>query len=503
MLEVALGVLLAVAPESVGESEPAAESEPEPEPEPEPDEGDGIPDLGELPDFGELDGHSTVGEPAAPKDAGEPEPLGELEPLPDLGTISTGPRPAPSGGVSDEPEGERFGDIFTGSLRLTGAFLHFDDVPELFPDGDDALLASVFRIMAKRDLGDHFGVELNYFLDLSRVPGGAAATGAFSTAGSRGSVYRYPFLVYRAWEQGSVTGSLGVDRFVVDAHAGPVTVAVGRFPISYTVTGLLTPNDFFSPFAASAVNRIYKPGVDAIRVGSAIGMNTSVEVVGALGFDDGGVPKWGRSGLLARAATVQWGFEWAALGGKVAERWVVGGSSQGDVGPVSLRAEGHVGFPDEDGDGRRGEDTDDPIHVRLSGGPSLNIGWRNSTIGAEYAFVSDGASDPADYLTRIGDLFPDDQPLLARHYVGLNGGVEIVPILYGSVFMLVNGNDGSGLTGLSLLYNVADEADLIAGLFVPWGAEPTITMDPMNPVELRSELGVSPLTVYLEARAFF
>lgn len=434
---------------------------------------DGIPDLGDL---------DSPGSPA--------------ETTPDLGALD-GPTPtiqtAPD--VAEDPpehEGEKFGDIFTGSMRLTGAFLHFDDVPELYPAGDDALLVSVFRVIAKRDLGQRFGVEMNYFLDLSRSPGGGAAAGAFATAGSAGSAYRSPYLQWRFWNDGSAAGTVGADRFVFDAHLGPVDIAVGRFPVTYTVTGLFTPNDFFSPFSASAVNRIYKPGVDAVRVGAGIGMNSAIEVVGVMGNDDGGNPSWARTGLLARAATVQWGFEWAALGGRVAERWVAGASSQGDVGPVTLRAEGHVGIPERD-----------DVHVRLATGPSVNVGWRNMVLGAEYAFISDGARRPSLYLDRALRQFPDDQPQLARHYVGLNGNVEIVPILNDSVFTLVNANDGSGLAGLSLIYNVADEADIIAGMFTPWGGDPSFTGDPTRPIALDSEFGASPLTVYLEARAFF
>jgi hypothetical protein len=271
--------------------------------------------------------------------------------------------------------------------------------------------------------------------------------------------------------------------------------------VTHSVTTFFTPNDFLAPFSVTAVNRIYKPGVDALRIGSTLGMKSSIEVVGAMGNDDEGTPSWARTGLLARAATIRAGFEWAVLGGKLAERWVAGASAQGDISLVGLRAEGHLGVPDRDGRGRG--DDDDALHVRLAGGPSLNVGWHGLTLGAEYAFYSDGANDPADYLDRFTRRFPDDQPLLARHYVGFNGGIEIIPVLQGGVLTMINANDGSGLAGLSLLYSLADEADLIAGVFAPWGDDPMPTGDPMNPIVLHSELGTGPLTLYLEARAFF
>ncbi|WAS91895.1 hypothetical protein [Nannocystis punicea] len=49
--------------------------------------------------------------------------------------------------------------------------------------------------------------------------------------------------------------------------------------------------------------------------------------------------------LLARAGFVGGGFEWGILCGKVAERWVVGGSAQGDAGPIGLRGGWRNGGP--------------------------------------------------------------------------------------------------------------------------------------------------------------
>ncbi|MEM7158041.1 MAG: hypothetical protein AAF799_34690 [Myxococcota bacterium] len=460
---------------------------------------------------------------SAPADLGELEALPELEPLPELpeldalpelpeldslpelpdtggSSLEDGPT---SAAVPEEDPGLRLGDVMTGSVRLVGAYLHFDDIPELYPGGDDGLFSTVARVMVDRDFDHRFSLELNYFADLTRSPTVAGGTGgAFGTAGSTDSVYRSPFLAWTLWEDGSIRGGAGVDRFAGGAKLGPVTMKVGRFPISHSVTSFFTPNDFLAPFSVTAVNRIYKPGVDAVQIGTALGMIGSVEVMGVLGNDVDGDPRWSRSALLARASVVGGGFEWAALGGKVAERWVVGGSFQGGIGAFGLHGEGHLGVPDTDGDGRGSEDTE-PLHVRLAAGPSLNIGWKGLNLGAEYAFYSDGANRASGLLDRATRLFPDDVPLLGRHYVGAVAGMELIPILQASVLTLVNANDGSGLTGLSLIYSVADEADLIAGAFVPWGADPSLTGDPLMPLALGSELGASPFSLYLEARTFF
>ena len=53
-------------------------------------------------------------------------------------------------------------------------------------------------------------------------------------------------------------------------------------------------------------------------------------------------------------------FEWAVLGGKLAERWVMGGSFQGSLGAVGLRGEAHLGVPDATGNGH--DHADAPLH---------------------------------------------------------------------------------------------------------------------------------------------
>ena len=207
-------------------------------------------------------------------------------------------------------------------------------------------------------------------------------------------------------------------------------------------------------------------------------------------------PDWGKAALIARPSVVLWNFEWALLGGKLAERWVAGLSFQGDAGPIGLRGEGHVGFPDRDGDGI---DDPDDVHVRLSVGPNINLNWRTTTLGAEYAYFSDGELDPVNYITKFFDRYPDDLPYVGQHYVGFVAGLEGTPVLRFTATGLVNAGDGSGLAGAFALYSVADEADLILGTFVPWGKRAVLGPFPA----LRSEFGASPLTVFLESRIYF
>jgi hypothetical protein len=421
-----------------------------------------------------------------------------------LGALLSSARPASAIGSVESDDGEQSLDAI-GSARLTAGFFHFREGPEPFAADDDGVVSAVLRLILTGSLAEQVGYEVNLYSDLSRVPTSLTG-GSFATASAfeGATPYRTKYLSWQYWERGSVQGSMGVDRLRVDLDVAPVLLSVGRFPVNYSVTHIFAPNDFFAPFSATAINTIYKPGVDAQRLLIGLGELSGIEAVQVLGYDDEGRAKWSKSAALGRASTVLWDFEWALLGGKLAERWVGGGSLQGELGPIGLRAEGHVGVSDGDGDGELddGDRGRDEVHGRVAAGLDVPFEWHNANIAAEYSFVSDGAGDPADYLGRAGRWYPDDQPFLGRHYVGASVRGEIIPILLGSVMGLVNVEDGSGLAAVSLLYSVADEADLVAGVQLPWGPRPVADSSELGATP-ESEMGLWPLAAYAESRIYF
>ncbi len=386
-------------------------------------------------------------------------------------------------------------DRLAGTARLVGAYLH---VPDLDP-GDEAVASAVLRAVGTLDLGRSVHTEINLFARFDRTPAAPALASAFNTGAVLGSVYRYPNASAEFWRDGSVVGEVGVDRFAASVTAGPVVVTAGRFAAGHSVMTLATVNDFFAPFNSTSLNPLYKSGVDALRVAVGVGALGQVEVFGALGYD-GARPVARRSALLGRASLTAWNVEWAVLGGRVAERFVAGGSIQGDVGPVGVRAEGHVGVPDRDGDGRK--DGGEAVYGRLSAGPNLRFDWHDVALSAEYVYLSDGAKGGAQILARAGRFFPDDLPYLGRHYVALAASMELTGLLRMAPFAFVNAGDGSGIAGDVLTLSLGDESELNLGVYVPWGKAPRSETGGALPA-LRSEFGAVPLAAYLETRAYF
>ena len=405
----------------------------------------------------------------------------------------------------ESQEGDRSLEA-TGAFRLSGAWMHLPDVPLIYKDGDDGLAALVGRLLLSGGLHEKVGYELNVFVDLTRSPS-VGTGGTLSTVGASATPYRAPHLAWNFWEDGSVGGQLGLDRLAFTARLDPVVIKAGRFPVNFSVTNMFTPNDLFAPFSATSINKIYKPGVDAVRVGWAPGEFTQLTLVGVLGWDSQDEPTWSRSAVLLRASTVLWNQQLSLLGGRVAGRWLVGASLQGEAGPLGLRAEGHVGFRDDDGDGTLDTDSDgnvgSQVHVKVAAGVDHRFDWRNATVGFEAYYQSDGANRPARYIHRAGALLPDELPYLGQLYMGVSGGLELLPILNLGGMVLLNATDFSGLATLSLIYNIADEADAVMGVLVPWGEEPVAQITPVPQISLESEYGAAPLMVFLETRFYF
>jgi hypothetical protein len=202
--------------------------------------------------------------------------------------------------------------------------------------------------------------------------------------------------------------------------------------------------------------------------------------------------------LTARLETTLVGFTGSVIGGRVAGRWIVGGTLQGDIkGIIGIRAEGNFGMPDKTGTGH----IDGPLYGQVAARLEHSWTWHNLSVGGEYAYFSDGAAAPMGYALRATQLFPDELPYLGRHYAGVNTAIDIVPILSLAVVALVNAADGSGITTATLTYNVANEVDLGIGLLGGWGYRPL--PDAAGKPVLRSEFGLTPIAAFLQTTIGF
>ncbi|MGI5862776.1 MAG: hypothetical protein ACOX6T_12060 [Myxococcales bacterium] len=262
-----------------------------------------------------------------------------------------------------------------------------------------------------------------------------------------------------------------IDRASVRLRLSSFELTAGRQPISFGSTFFFAPMDLIAPFTPVALDREHKPGVDAVRADAYFGPSGKVTLLAAYG---GG---WDLEGaMLAAHGQATFGlFDVGLLAGLVRREPVIGLDTAGSVGGFGLRGEGTVTFPREGSAFAR---------VALGVDRQLAAGL---TVMAELYLQTLGATKPSDYLAiAAGERFQRGEIwALGRYYGALSVRYELLPIIALSLAAGANLADPSALVNPSLVWSIADEAELVAGLFLPVGERPKqmpgMTMTPGEP----------------------
>jgi len=379
-------------------------------------------------------------------------------------------------------------------LRTSLRFLAtYSDNPPFLGNSTDTSTAGVLRIMPFIRFSDSMELEINIVNDINRSTA-FIGNSAFLTGGMVPEVYRHPELSWD-WENRvdgsySTVGISTIDIFKFQYSISDLEINLGRQPINLGTCYYFTPNDFFQPFSAQAFNRMYKPGVDALRMIYYSGELGEYSLIGVAGYDEKDNLDWEASAAVARALGSAGNFEWSGMAGKLAGRYFAGGGFQGEIGIIGVRGETNVSFPEENM-------VDDFVQLAMG----IDHRWPNSLhVLAEYMFRSDGAGDSSEYFEQFLDPKLLLNPYLGRHYLALGINYELHPLVNTSVIAISNLEDPSAVLTGSLMLSMADEADMVAGIQYPIGEEPVSSG--ILP-EFRSEYGLYPMTIFFEIRAFF
>ena len=323
------------------------------------------------------------------------------------------------------------------------------------------------RLLGQLILGEHVNIEAHVIQEV----GGFSVAGALMPRGD--DRFR--------WDQHAsdrTYASLSLDRLNLQLTLPNVTIVLGRQPVSLATTYYFSPNDFFVPFAADAFFRLYKPGVDALRVDVELGEVSEISVIASVGEP----LETEQISAVGKGVTVFGDVEVALLGGRVPGKWVVGGSVQGEMFEwLGFRGEGHVAVSDGDHD--------------VTGEVSFNIDHRfESTVHArlEGYYHGGGATDPGDYLAARAR----GERYLGAGYTAFGLGYEFTPLLIGDSLVIVNWVDRSLQVALYATYSLLDDMEVSALVSLPFGEGP-------EGFAVRSEFGSSPVLVDIEFRAFF
>ncbi len=276
------------------------------------------------------------------------------------------------------------------------------------------------------------------------------------------------------------------DRLSLRYAGDAFEATVGRQTISWATTLFLTPADPFAPFDPADPFREYRGGVDAVRFQAFPGPLSDIDVV--LRMSETGVGE--TLTALARGRTVLRGWEVSAWAGALHESAAAALGAAGSVGPIALRAELSLR-----------EEADELIFRGTIGADTRVAAFdRDLYLVLEYQHDDFGAAS-ADRLLDV--VFSDplargELQVLGRDEVAAQAAYQLHPLLGTSLLLLCNLNDPSVLIFPGASYSVSNEVTLQGGLYLGLG-DGTV----QDPLDIPSEYGIVPTTVYLSLTAFF
>lgn len=375
------------------------------------------------------------------------------------------------------------------SVRLTGYLktLALGQDPSLPDSPDTAADFTRARLMLEGDVSswlrwavhyEHFGV-INPSTDTN--------TGLFS--GDRSSQTQRSSLLPFDWtvqQSGDFLWRHELDRLNLRLTLPTVDIVIGRQAISWGVGRLWTPADLFVAFSPVAIDREFKPGIDAVLAKIPLGQFSQLEAVYAA-FDDG----FRTHAIGVRGQTSIRDFDVGLMTGKFRHDFVIGPFFDGELQGAGIRGEFTYTR------NTTGKLREKRAFFRAVS--SLDYRFANGLYGlVEYYYNGFGETEPQAYLRLLGSqrLARGEIFNLGRHYLGAIFEYEFHPLVQGTFFGQWNMLDDSGLIGPLLNVSLSDEADVRLGMYFPFGAEFAFP-------RIQSEFGFYPRVYYLQLRWYF
>ncbi len=277
------------------------------------------------------------------------------------------------------------------------------------------------------------------------------------------------------------------DRLSITGEVGDVLRAtVGRQPISWATTLLLTPADPFVPFDPADPFREYRAGVDALRLSVFPGPLSEAEIVvrpAKFVFDETLTALGRYKGVLSN---------WEILGyaGVLHDEPAVSLGTAGGIGQAALRGEVQL----------RAEENEFAVRGTAGFDTRLPVFSRDLYIVFEYQHDDFGASnsDELEDVVLSAPFARGELQVLSADATVWQGSYQLHPLFSTQLLVIWSLNDLSALFAPGLTYSVGDNATAQGGLFIGAGNGEVTPDDP-----LPSEYGTLPTTVYASLAVFF
>jgi hypothetical protein len=278
-----------------------------------------------------------------------------------------------------------------------------------------------------------------------------------------------------------------LDRLSLGFSAGAVSLTVGRQPVSWATTLLLTPDDPFAPFSPEDPFREYRIGVDAARLQWYPSPFSQVEVVvrpAAFAAET----TWT---ALARTKATIAGWDLSLWGGRLHDRPAVSAGVTRTLGGWGVRGSFSVRRPGGDSTVLRG---------------AVGVDRRVSVAGRDLYFILEYQHD--DYgaasrsaLVPVALSLPEQRgelQVLGRDVLAANATFQWHPLLGLELLLLGDLRDGSAVAAPAVSWSAGSDLTLRGGVYLAAGrrARPAGT-------GIGSEFGELPATGYVSLSVFF
>lgn len=353
----------------------------------------------------------------------------------------------------------------------------------LYPNQTPTGVAAIARLMFDATKGEHLSLEFNAYQ--TYIPTELKGNSALLTSTERSAILDKSFNTKNYVH-------LAIDRLALRWSDENLNITVGRQAINLATTFYFTPNDFFAPFSAQTFFRVYKPGVDALRVQYGLSELSQLSLISVAGYkaDNKSKTGWSNTPDGTRAShLIRWfgvfnEIETTLILGDVRDKNIFGGAIQGELFDwLGVRIEGHHAVLQQNSNSD---------YTQISFG--FEHQWQNNTELRLEIFHNELGSNTISQYPKI--LNTTNLQYLARHYSALGGSYQFTPLLIGQAVVISNLVDQSNLISLYATYSLSDESELAINLSLPTGKTPV-------GIKLKSEFGSYPKYLNIEFRSYF
>lgn len=279
-----------------------------------------------------------------------------------------------------------------------------------------------------------------------------------------------------------------LDRFYVSYTKNAFNLNVGRAPIAFGSSKILNPTDVLTPISYQTLDKEERVGIDTVRVNYSLGALSLLDV----GYVLGHKLNLSDSAFFTRLKTNVWATDISVMLMDFQENLMAGIDLSRSIGKASAWFESAYVIPKFFND----DDSNLKNYLRTTVGLDYKL-TENLYSYIEYHYNGAGASNPNRYI------FLQNQTAYTEGGVYLQGAHYVAPGMtyeLGSLWkltgqFLLNLNDHSIFNNLTLEYNVAQDAFIDLGAYVPAGKKAQVLP--------RSEFGSYPTSIYTSLRFYF